>query len=104
MPLSGKLSALSRLLEHIKDTTEENCVLVSHYTSTLNILEAVTVEDGNWNDGQRMRILFTGLSTQILPIASQASSAFGVKREFLLRLKETTATYLASPVSLAWHD
>ncbi|PBL03987.1 hypothetical protein ARMGADRAFT_1049644 [Armillaria gallica] len=40
MTLSGKLSALSRLLEHIKDTTEEKCVLVSHYTSTLNILEA----------------------------------------------------------------
>ncbi|KAK0480358.1 P-loop containing nucleoside triphosphate hydrolase protein [Armillaria novae-zelandiae] len=40
MSLSGKLSALSRLLEHIKNTTEEKCVLVSHYTSTLNILEA----------------------------------------------------------------
>ncbi|KAK0495192.1 P-loop containing nucleoside triphosphate hydrolase protein [Armillaria luteobubalina] len=40
MSLSGKLSALSRLLEHIKETTEEKCVLVSHYTSTLNILEA----------------------------------------------------------------
>ncbi|KAK0193509.1 SNF2 family N-terminal domain-containing protein [Armillaria mellea] len=40
MTISGKLSALSRLLEHIKDTTEEKCVLVSHYTSTLNILEA----------------------------------------------------------------
>ncbi|KAG7450934.1 uncharacterized protein BT62DRAFT_1071552 [Guyanagaster necrorhizus] len=40
MSLSGKLLALSRLLEHIKDTTEEKCVLVSHYTSTLNILEA----------------------------------------------------------------
>ncbi|KAF5385986.1 hypothetical protein D9615_002412 [Tricholomella constricta] len=38
--LSGKLSALSRLLGVIRSTTEEKCVLVSHYTSTLNILEA----------------------------------------------------------------
>ncbi|KAF8070293.1 P-loop containing nucleoside triphosphate hydrolase protein [Lyophyllum atratum] len=38
--LSGKLIALSRLLRVIRSTTEEKCVLVSHYTSTLNILEA----------------------------------------------------------------
>lgn len=38
--------------EHIKDIAEEKYVLVSHYTSTFNILEAVTIEDGNWNDGQ----------------------------------------------------
>ncbi|GLB37249.1 putative SNF2 family N-terminal domain containing protein [Lyophyllum shimeji] len=40
LSLSGKLLALSRLLEAIRSTTEEKCVLVSHYTSTLNILEA----------------------------------------------------------------
>ncbi|PBK86282.1 hypothetical protein ARMGADRAFT_1086758 [Armillaria gallica] len=38
--------------EHIKDITEKKYVLVSYYTSTLKILEAVTIEDGNWNDGQ----------------------------------------------------
>ncbi|KAF9467257.1 SNF2 family N-terminal domain-containing protein [Collybia nuda] len=38
--LSGKLTALSELLHMIRSTTEEKCVLVSHYTSTLNILEA----------------------------------------------------------------
>ncbi|KAF9451278.1 RAD54B protein [Macrolepiota fuliginosa MF-IS2] len=40
MKLSGKLIALSKMLEVIRETTEEKCVLVSHYTSTLNILEA----------------------------------------------------------------
>ncbi|KAJ7782862.1 P-loop containing nucleoside triphosphate hydrolase protein [Mycena metata] len=38
--LSGKLTALAKLLKVIYQTTEEKCVLVSHYTSTLNILEA----------------------------------------------------------------
>ncbi|KAJ6497887.1 SNF2 family N-terminal domain-containing protein [Mycena sanguinolenta] len=38
--LSGKLIALSKLLKAIYQDTEEKCVLVSHYTSTLNILEA----------------------------------------------------------------
>ncbi|CAK5281379.1 unnamed protein product [Mycena citricolor] len=38
--LSGKLTALAQLLKQIHDTTDEKCVLVSHYTSTLNILEA----------------------------------------------------------------
>ncbi|KAJ6558570.1 SNF2 family N-terminal domain-containing protein [Mycena vulgaris] len=40
MSLSGKLTALAKLLKAISQTTEEKCVLVSHYTSTLNILEA----------------------------------------------------------------
>ncbi|THV06782.1 hypothetical protein K435DRAFT_834087 [Dendrothele bispora CBS 962.96] len=40
MNLSGKLSALTKLLAAIKEDTDEKCVLVSHYTSTLNILEA----------------------------------------------------------------
>ncbi|KAJ7124910.1 SNF2 family N-terminal domain-containing protein [Mycena epipterygia] len=40
MSLSGKLTALSKLLKVIYQSTEEKCVLVSHYTSTLNILEA----------------------------------------------------------------
>ncbi|KAJ6495564.1 SNF2 family N-terminal domain-containing protein [Mycena vitilis] len=40
MSLSGKLTALSKLLKAIYQNTEEKCVLVSHYTSTLNILEA----------------------------------------------------------------
>ncbi|KAJ7497126.1 SNF2 family N-terminal domain-containing protein [Mycena latifolia] len=40
MSLSGKLTALSKLLKAISQNTEEKCVLVSHYTSTLNILEA----------------------------------------------------------------
>ncbi|OCH90260.1 hypothetical protein OBBRIDRAFT_731106 [Obba rivulosa] len=38
--LSGKLSALARLLKAIRKTTEEKCIIVSHYTSTLNIIEA----------------------------------------------------------------
>ncbi|EKM80843.1 hypothetical protein AGABI1DRAFT_71424 [Agaricus bisporus var. burnettii JB137-S8] len=40
MSLSGKLIALSNILKVVHETTEEKCVLVSHYTSTLNILEA----------------------------------------------------------------
>ncbi|KAJ7647498.1 SNF2 family N-terminal domain-containing protein [Roridomyces roridus] len=40
MSLSGKLTALAKLLKAIYQNTEEKCVLVSHYTSTLNILEA----------------------------------------------------------------
>ncbi|KAF8170206.1 SNF2 family N-terminal domain-containing protein [Mycena galopus ATCC 62051] len=40
MSLSGKLVALSKLLKAVYQDTEEKCVLVSHYTSTLNILEA----------------------------------------------------------------
>ncbi|KAG7090872.1 hypothetical protein E1B28_009953 [Marasmius oreades] len=38
--LSGKLTALAKLLAKVRETTDEKCVLVSHYTSTLNILEA----------------------------------------------------------------
>ncbi|KAJ3826895.1 SNF2 family N-terminal domain-containing protein [Lentinula raphanica] len=40
LSLSGKMIALSRLLAYIKQETDEKCVLVSHYTSTLNILES----------------------------------------------------------------
>ncbi|KAJ7209558.1 P-loop containing nucleoside triphosphate hydrolase protein [Mycena pura] len=40
MSLSGKLAALSKLLKLIYQKTDEKCVVVSHYTSTLNILEA----------------------------------------------------------------
>ncbi|QRW11400.1 DNA repair and recombination protein RAD54 [Ceratobasidium sp. AG-Ba] len=38
--LSGKLIALAALLKQIRRGTEEKCILVSHYTSTLNIIEA----------------------------------------------------------------
>ncbi|KAN0090963.1 P-loop containing nucleoside triphosphate hydrolase protein [Tylopilus felleus] len=38
--LSGKLTALASLLKTLRQHTEEKCILVSHYTSTLNILEA----------------------------------------------------------------
>ncbi|KAI0750810.1 P-loop containing nucleoside triphosphate hydrolase protein [Daedaleopsis nitida] len=38
--LSGKLSALARLLRALRKHTEEKCIIVSHYTSTLNIIEA----------------------------------------------------------------
>ncbi|VDC03609.1 unnamed protein product [Peniophora sp. CBMAI 1063] len=38
--LSGKLAALATLLRAIRKDTDEKCVLVSHYTSALNILEA----------------------------------------------------------------
>ncbi|KZP03756.1 P-loop containing nucleoside triphosphate hydrolase protein [Athelia psychrophila] len=37
--MSGKLAALSNLLKIIRTNTDEKCILVSHYTSTLNILE-----------------------------------------------------------------
>ncbi|KAF6760030.1 RAD54B protein [Ephemerocybe angulata] len=40
MRLSGKLVALEKMLDDIRENTEEKCVLVSHYTSTLGILEA----------------------------------------------------------------
>ncbi|KAJ6607761.1 SNF2 family N-terminal domain-containing protein [Mycena sp. CBHHK59/15] len=46
MTLSGKLTALSKLLKVIRQNTEEKCVLVSHYTSTLNILEAYCKKQG----------------------------------------------------------
>ncbi|KAK7035233.1 helicase [Paramarasmius palmivorus] len=42
--LSGKLTAIARLLHTIRETTDEKCVLVSHYTSTLNILEAFCIK------------------------------------------------------------
>ncbi|CAE6531661.1 unnamed protein product [Rhizoctonia solani] len=38
--LSGKLIALAALLKQLRKSTEEKCILVSHYTSTLNIVEA----------------------------------------------------------------
>ncbi|TBU32764.1 P-loop containing nucleoside triphosphate hydrolase protein [Dichomitus squalens] len=38
--LSGKLSALATLLRALRKHTEEKCIIVSHYTSTLNIIEA----------------------------------------------------------------
>ncbi|KAI0305632.1 P-loop containing nucleoside triphosphate hydrolase protein [Multifurca ochricompacta] len=38
--LSGKLTALANLLRAIKMHTDEKCIIVSHYTSTLNIVEA----------------------------------------------------------------
>ncbi|KAF9559847.1 hypothetical protein CPC08DRAFT_742940 [Agrocybe pediades] len=37
--LSGKLIFLSGMLKLLRQNTSEKCVLVSHYTSTLNILE-----------------------------------------------------------------
>ncbi|KJA27752.1 hypothetical protein HYPSUDRAFT_34887 [Hypholoma sublateritium FD-334 SS-4] len=37
---SGKLVVLSKILRTLRQNTSEKCVLVSHYTSTLNILEA----------------------------------------------------------------
>ncbi|KAF8160977.1 SNF2 family N-terminal domain-containing protein [Crassisporium funariophilum] len=40
MSLSGKLIALAKMLKVLRQHTTEKCVLVSHYTSTLNILEA----------------------------------------------------------------
>ncbi|KAF8813639.1 hypothetical protein BYT27DRAFT_7334698 [Phlegmacium glaucopus] len=40
MSLSGKLLSLATMLKMIRQNTSEKCVLVSHYTSTLNILEA----------------------------------------------------------------
>ncbi|KAJ3518137.1 hypothetical protein NLJ89_g63 [Agrocybe chaxingu] len=38
--LSGKLSLLSKILRFLRQHTGEKCVIVSHFTSTLNILEA----------------------------------------------------------------
>ncbi|KAJ3554226.1 hypothetical protein NM688_g3215 [Phlebia brevispora] len=38
--LSGKLTALSKLMRCLYKETEEKLVVVSHYTSTLNIIEA----------------------------------------------------------------
>lgn len=38
--LSGKLQALSSILKELKSTTDEKCIIVSNYTSTLNIVEA----------------------------------------------------------------
>ncbi|KAI9001004.1 SNF2 family N-terminal domain-containing protein [Trametes punicea] len=38
--LSGKLIALATLLRALHKHTEEKCIIVSHYTSTLNIIEA----------------------------------------------------------------
>ncbi|KAI0771634.1 SNF2 family N-terminal domain-containing protein [Trametes elegans] len=38
--LSGKLSALATLLRALHKHTQEKCIIVSHYTSTLNIIEA----------------------------------------------------------------
>ncbi|KDR75393.1 hypothetical protein GALMADRAFT_249441 [Galerina marginata CBS 339.88] len=40
LTLSGKLVFLSKILKLLRQNTSEKCVLVSHYTSTLNILEA----------------------------------------------------------------
>ncbi|KIK99085.1 hypothetical protein PAXRUDRAFT_823120 [Paxillus rubicundulus Ve08.2h10] len=37
--LSGKLTALASLLKILRQHTKEKCVIVSHYTSTLNVLE-----------------------------------------------------------------
>ncbi|KAG0704667.1 P-loop containing nucleoside triphosphate hydrolase protein [Suillus ampliporus] len=38
--MSGKLLALSNLLRVIRERTQEKCIIVSHYTSTLNLIEA----------------------------------------------------------------
>ncbi|KAG6330522.1 hypothetical protein ID866_8566 [Astraeus odoratus] len=38
--ISGKLTALANLLRTLRERTEEKCIIVSHYTSTLNIIEA----------------------------------------------------------------
>ncbi|KAI6121363.1 P-loop containing nucleoside triphosphate hydrolase protein [Pisolithus sp. B1] len=38
--ISGKLTAVANLLRAIREHTEEKCIIVSHYTSTLNIIEA----------------------------------------------------------------
>ncbi|KAH6914098.1 RAD54B protein [Coprinopsis sp. MPI-PUGE-AT-0042] len=46
MKLSGKLLVLSKMLKDIRHNTEEKCVLVSHFTSTLNILEAFCQKAG----------------------------------------------------------
>ncbi|KAG9055465.1 helicase [Serendipita sp. 407] len=36
----GKLSALGGILKELRATTDEKCIIVSHYTSTLDIIEA----------------------------------------------------------------
>ncbi|TFK25490.1 RAD54B protein [Coprinopsis marcescibilis] len=46
MTLSGKLTVLEKMLKDIRHNTDEKCVLVSHYTSTLNILEAFCQKKG----------------------------------------------------------
>ncbi|CCM04370.1 uncharacterized protein FIBRA_06543 [Fibroporia radiculosa] len=38
--LSGKLTALAHLLRALHKHTDEKCIIVSHYTSTLNLVEA----------------------------------------------------------------
>ncbi|GJE96776.1 DEAD/DEAH box helicase [Phanerochaete sordida] len=38
--LSGKLIALANLLRQLHKATDEKCIIVSHYTSTLNVIEA----------------------------------------------------------------
>ncbi|KAH9998501.1 P-loop containing nucleoside triphosphate hydrolase protein [Russula compacta] len=40
LSLSGKLTALANLLTAIRKHTDEKCIIVSHYTSTLNVIEA----------------------------------------------------------------
>ncbi|KAK2467800.1 hypothetical protein APHAL10511_000095 [Amanita phalloides] len=44
--LSGKLIALSKLLRLFRQATDEKCIIVSHYTSTLNILEVYCKRNG----------------------------------------------------------
>ncbi|KAG8963765.1 helicase [Tulasnella sp. 419] len=39
LSISGKLTLLGKLLQAVRTHTEEKCVLVSNYTSTLNIIE-----------------------------------------------------------------
>ncbi|KIM23797.1 hypothetical protein M408DRAFT_332159 [Serendipita vermifera MAFF 305830] len=38
--LSGKLTALANILMELRKNTDEKCIIVSHYTSTLNIIES----------------------------------------------------------------
>ncbi|EPQ57554.1 hypothetical protein GLOTRDRAFT_127906 [Gloeophyllum trabeum ATCC 11539] len=38
--MSGKLTALANLLQALRESTSEKCIIVSHYTSTLNVVEA----------------------------------------------------------------
>ncbi|KZV80511.1 hypothetical protein EXIGLDRAFT_845467 [Exidia glandulosa HHB12029] len=39
MTISGKLSVVSRILSHLRKETEEKVIIVSHYTSTLDVIE-----------------------------------------------------------------
>ncbi|KAF8520381.1 SNF2 family N-terminal domain-containing protein [Hysterangium stoloniferum] len=39
--LSGKLTALANMLKYIRKKTEEKCIVVSHYTSTLDIIQCL---------------------------------------------------------------